>query len=326
MSRSAPALTAAAAPSFASGDAELAGLAKAWFEHLAGERRMAALTLQAYARDLRQFVAFASVHFGAEPTVATFSGLSPTDLRAFLAARRDKGAGSRSLLRQLAGLRSFVRYLERCGRPQSAAFAAVRAPKAARRLPKPLPERAARAVTGVEARAGEDRPAWILARDAAVLGLLYGAGLRIAEALAIRRCDAPVGQRDALRVVGKGGKTREVPVIAPVREAIEAYLKLCPYALAPERHLFVGARGGPLSPRIIQLAMERLRGAFGLPDSATPHALRHSFATHLLGRGGDLRSIQELLGHASLSTTQIYTAVDSARLVEAYRAAHPRGR
>jgi integrase/recombinase XerC len=156
--------------------------------------------------------------------------------------------------------------------------------------------------------------------------LRSGAGLRISEALAIRRSEAPVGERDALRVVGKGKKTREVPIIAPVARAIETYLALCPYAPRPDRPLFVGARGGPLSPRIIQLAVERLRGALGLPDSATPHALRHSFATHLLGRGGDLRAIQELLGHASLSTTQIYTAVDSARLVEAYRSAHPRAR
>src|SRR5271166_3541801 len=153
-----------------------------------------------------------------------------------------------------------------------------------------------------------------------------GAGLRISEALAIKRRDAPVGGNDALRVVGKGSKIRDVPVIEPVRRGIETYLALCPYALPPDRPLFVGAKGGPLSPRIIQLAVERLRGALGLPDTATPHALRHSFATHLLGRGGDLRTIQELLGHASLSTTQIYTAVDGARLVEAYRSAHPRGR
>jgi integrase/recombinase XerC len=313
-------------PPFAHADAELTEFAGAWLRHLAGERRAAALTLESYARDLRQFLAFAAVHFGAVPTLATIAGLSPADLRAFLAARREKGAGSRSLLRQLAGLRSFMRYLQRGGRAQSTAFAAVRAPKAARRLPKPLAVGAACEVTSAEARAGEDRPPWILARDAAVLGLLYGAGLRISEALAIRRRDAPVGEKDALRVVGKGSKTRDVPVIEPVRRGIEAYLALCPYALPPDRPLFVGAKGGPLSPRIIQLAVERLRGALALPDSATPHALRHSFATHLLERGGDLRSIQELLGHASLSTTQIYTAVDGARLIEAYRSAHPRGR
>ena len=176
----------------------------------------------------------------------------------------------------------------------------------------------------VESRAGDSRPAWILARDSAVLALLYGGGLRISEALSIQRRDAPVAGRDEITVLGKGRKTRSVPVIAAVRHAVEAYLKLCPYALPPDGPLFVGAKGGPLSPRIIQLAVERLRGALGLPDAATPHALRHSFATHLLSRGGDLRAIQELLGHASLSTTQIYTAVDSKRLMEAYRAAHPR--
>lgn len=170
------------------------------------------------------------------------------------------------------------------------------------------------------------RPRWILARDAAVLALLYGAGLRISEALSIKRRDAPVCGLDTISVLGKGGKNRAVPVIGPVQKAVALYLDLCPYAFAPDGPLFVGAKGGPLSARVIQLAVERLRGALGLPETATPHALRHSFATHLLGRGGDLRAIQELLGHASLSTTQIYTAIDSARLLEAYRSAHPRAR
>jgi integrase/recombinase XerC len=164
----------------------------------------------------------------------------------------------------------------------------------------------------------------VLSRDAAVLALLYGAGLRISEALSIRRADAPVGALDAITVVGKGKKSRSAPIIAPVRAAVEDYLALCPYQLEPDGPLFVGAKGGRLSPRIVQLAMARMRGALGLPDSATPHALRHSFATHLLARGGDLRTIQDLLGHASLSTTQVYTGVDSARLLAAYRAAHPR--
>ncbi|VTZ25376.1 Tyrosine recombinase XerC [Methylocella tundrae] len=310
---------------FAHADAELLVLARAWLAYLAGERRVADLTLEAYTRDLRQFLAFATIHFGATPSLTMIRDLAPGDLRAFMASRREAGVGSRSLLRQLAGLRNFTRYLERNGHGQSGAFAAVRAPKTSRRLPKPLTASAARALTGVDVRAGENRPAWILARDAAVLGLLYGAGLRISEALSIKRSDAPVGALDVLRVVGKGKKTRDTPIIAPVRRGIETYLDLCPYNLPPDRHLFVGAKGAPLSPRIIQLAVERLRGALGLPDTATPHALRHSFATHLLGRGGDLRAIQELLGHASLSTTQIYTAVDSARLVEAYRSAHPRG-
>jgi integrase/recombinase XerC len=322
----APALESSDALVFSSADRELAALARGWLAHLAGERRVAAHTLSAYERDLRQFIKFAAVHFGAASSLATFSNLGAADLRAFMAWRRIEGAGSRSLLRQLAGLRSFARYLQRNEKITTVAFTAVRTPKTQRRLPKPLTTGAACQVVQAEARAGENRPAWILARDAAVLGLLYGTGLRISEALAIKRFEAPIGEIEALSVTGKGQKTRSVPVIAPVRRGIETYLALCPYQLSPERHLFVGARGGPLSPRIIQLAVERLRGALGLPDSATPHALRHSFATHLLGRGGDLRTIQELLGHASLSTTQIYTAVDSARLLEAYRSAHPRAR
>jgi integrase/recombinase XerC len=221
-------------------------------------------------------------------------------------------------------LRSFARFLERAGEARASAFFALRAPRIARSLPKPISPTDARAMADTETRAGEEREPWILARDAAVIALLYGAGLRIAEALSIRRKDAPVGAIDALTVIGKGRKERTTPIIAPVRAAVESYLKACPYVLKDDGPLFVGARGGELSPRIIQLAVARLRGALGLPDSATPHALRHSFATHLLARGGDLRTIQELLGHSSLSTTQIYTAVDSARLLEAYRSAHPR--
>jgi integrase/recombinase XerC len=250
--------------------------------------------------------------------------LKPLDVRSFLAARRGEGVVSRSLSRQLAALRSFARHLEREGLGTAPAFAAVRSPKAERNLPRPLPAAAALAMTGTDVRAGEDREPWILARDAAVAALLYGAGLRISEALQIRRRDAPVGEADAVTVVGKGAKTRTVPVIPAARAAVEAYLAACPYRLPPEGPLFVGARGGPLSPRIVQLAVASMRGALGLPDSATPHALRHSFATHLLTRGGDLRAIQELLGHASLSTTQLYTRVDAARLMGAFDAAHPR--
>ena len=202
----------------------------------------------------------------------------------------------------------------------------LRSPKAPRRLPKALPAQSARALVDEDSRAGDARPDWILARDSAVLGLLYGAGLRISEALSIKRQDAPTGEMDIVTVTGKGGKVRSVPVIAPVQRAIARYLSLCPWPLPASGPLFVGAKGGALSPRIIQLAVAELRGALGLPETATPHALRHSFATHLLGKGGDLRTIQELLGHASLSTTQIYTAINSARLLEAYRGAHPRAR
>jgi integrase/recombinase XerC len=191
-------------------------------------------------------------------------------------------------------------------------------------LPKPLAIAAAKRVGDVDLRAGEERPPWVLARDAAVLALLYGSGLRISEALSLKRNDVPAREGDAITVVGKGRKTRMVPVLPQVLQTITDYVALCPFELPPNGPLFLGARGGPLSPRILQLTMERLRGALGLPDTATPHALRHSFATHLLARGGDLRSIQELLGHASLSTTQIYTEVDSERLLEVYRNTHPR--
>ncbi len=297
-----------------------------WLGHLGAERRVSPKTLEAYARDVRQFLAFLTEHLGEPPTLAALADLSPIDIRGFMARRRTEGLENRSLMRLLAGLRSFARYLEREGKGKAQAFAAVRTPRIARTLPKPLAAQDARDVTQAEQRAGEARPPWILARDAAVLALLYGAGLRISEALGIDRRDAPIGDIDALTVTGKGKKMRMVPIIAPLRRAIEAYLALCPYPLPPEGPLFVGAQGRRLDARIIQLAMERLRGSLGLPDTATPHALRHSFATHLLSRGGDLRSIQELLGHASLSTTQIYTAVDSARLLEAYRSAHPRAR
>jgi integrase/recombinase XerC len=297
-----------------------------WLRGLALERDLSPKTVEAYGRDLRQFLVFLAERRGAPPSVTDFVTVSPPDLRAFLARRRAEEIQSRSLMRALAALRSFARRLERDGAGRASAFFALRAPRLAKSLPKPLSPDNAKAMTDPDLRADEPREAWILARDAAVIALLYGAGLRIAEALSLRRNDAPIGENDAVTVIGKGRKLRTAPVIAPVRAAIEAYLKACPYALKPEGPLFIGARGGELSPRVIQLAVARLRGALGLPESATPHALRHSFATHLLARGGDLRTIQELLGHASLSTTQIYTAVDGARLMEAYRSAHPRAR
>ncbi|MGO9134515.1 MAG: tyrosine recombinase XerC [Methylovirgula sp.] len=306
--------------------ADLAAAGEAWLRYLGGERRASAHTLSAYQRDLTQFLQFLAVHLGKLPSLPLLAKLGTADLRAFLAMRRQKGTGSRSLLRQLSALRSFARYIERNHQCRVTAFAGLRSPKQARSLPKALPASAARAVVDQDSRAGEDRPQWVLARDAAVLFLLYGAGLRISEALSLTRAEAPIGERDQLTITGKGGKQRSVPIIAPVRRAIEAYLELCPFVLSPDGALFRGAKGGPLSPRIIQLAVERLRGALGLAETATPHALRHSFATHLLGRGGDLRTIQELLGHASLSTTQIYTAIDSKRLAEAYFSAHPRAK
>jgi integrase/recombinase XerC len=304
-------------------DEPLAAQARAWLRRLAGVRRASALTVEAYARDLKQFFAFLRERDKAAPDLDLLAALKPADIRAFLARRRADGVASRSLLRQLAALRSFARHLGREGVAHVDAIDKVRSPKTARVLPKALaPDKAREMARGEEGESS--RAPWILARDAAVLALLYGAGLRISEALSIRRGDAPVGAVESLTIIGKGGKARAVPVILPARKAVETYLELCPHRLATDGPLFVGARGGPLSPRIVQLTVERLRGALGLPDSATPHALRHSFATHLLSRGGDLRSIQELLGHASLSTTQVYTAVDKARLFEAYRAAHPR--
>ncbi len=311
-------------PALFAGDADLVAKAQGWLRRLSSERRLSPKTVEAYARDLRQVLGFLAGHLGETPTASGVAGLKPLDLRAFLAHRRREGVESRTLMRQLAALRSFARHLTEAGHGPASAFAAIRGPRLPKTLPRPLSPAAALAVVDAGTRAGSEREAWVLARDAAVLALLYGAGLRIGEALSIVRRDAPVGEADSVTVTGKGGKTRSVPVIPPVRRAIEDYLALCPYRLAPEGPLFVGAKGGQLSARVVQLATAELRGALGLPESATPHALRHSFATHLLGRGGDLRGIQELLGHASLSTTQMYTKVDAERLLAAYDATHPR--
>ena len=305
--------------------AEVAGEFARWLASLSAERGMSPKTVEAYGRDMRQFLDFLGRHFGRRVTLAMLRRLAPLDVRAFMAARRTDGIGSRSLMRMLAGARSFARFLERNGNGRVGALAAVRAPKLAKTLPKPLAIAAAKRITEADLRAGEEREPWILARDAAVLALLYGAGLRISEALALQRGDLPPrGRGDAITVTGKGNKARMVPVLAQVAKLVAEYVALCPYELHADGPLFVGAKGGRLSARVVQLAMARLRGALGLPDTATPHALRHSFATHLLARGGDLRAIQELLGHASLSTTQLYTAVDTERLLEVYRSAHPR--
>ena len=294
-----------------------------WLGYLGAERRMSPKTLEAYARDVAQFLDFLTEHLGGVPSLKALAKLSPADVRAFMAARRSDGLSSRSLMRVLAGARSFARFLERNGKGKVGALSAVRAPKVGKTLPKPLTVAAAKRISDTDLRAGEEREPWIIARDAAVLGLLYGSGLRISEALTLKRKNFAAAP-DAITVTGKGNKTRMVPVLPQVAKLIADYVALCPLDLPDDGALFVGARGGPLSPRVVQLAMARLRGALGLPDTATPHALRHSFATHLLARGGDLRAIQELLGHASLSTTQIYTAVDSERLLEVYASAHPR--
>jgi integrase/recombinase XerC len=309
----------------ASADDSIALQMTRWLTHLKSERRLSPKTLEAYARDIRQCLDFLCEHWGTRVTLARFANLEASDVRAFMAMRRADDIAGRSLMRTLAGLRSFGRFLEREGKGKVGALSAIRAPKVGKTLPKPLPMAAAKRLADADERAGETRESWVLARDAAVMALLYGSGLRISEALGLKRRDVPgPGEGDVLVITGKGNKTRMVPELQNVLQLVADYVAICPHVLPPEGPIFVGVRGGPLSPRIIQLAMARLRGALGLPDSATPHALRHSFATHLLSRGGDLRAIQELLGHSSLSTTQIYTGIDSERLLEVYRSAHPR--
>jgi integrase/recombinase XerC len=304
-------------------DPELAGFRMAWLSSLAGERRLAAKTVEAYERDTRQFLAFLTGHAGHPAGLSDIAGLRPADLRGFLASRRRDGAGARTLGRSLAGLRSFLRYLEKAGLANAAGARAVRSPRQPKSLPKPLSDIQALTVVSDHGQLAEEP--WIAARNAAVLTLLYGCGLRISEALALTPDDFPPDAR-SLRILGKGSKTRIVPLLPLALDAVEQYRKLCPFVPSGDQPLFRGARGGPLQPAIIQREMQKMRSAFGLPETATPHALRHSFATHLLAGGGDLRAIQELLGHASLSTTQIYTAVDSARLMEIYDQAHPRAR
>jgi integrase/recombinase XerC len=291
-----------------------------WQRDLGAVRRLAPNTLEAYGRDMGQFLGFLAGHTGGAVTLTTLKDLRAADIRAFLAMRRGDNLTSRSLARALSAMKSFFRYLEREGLVSTEAFNVIRTPKLPKSLPKALT--VAEAKAAISTTAEMEATPWIAARDIAVLSLCYGAGLRIAEALSLSRADL---EGTALRVTGKGGKTRLVPLITTVREAVDAYLKLCPFPLTPTTPMFRGEKGGVLSPRLIQLRVAQLRSALGLPPSATPHALRHSFATHLLGRGGDLRAIQELLGHASLSTTQIYTAIDTDRLLAAYRAAHPRG-
>ncbi len=296
-----------------------------WLCHLAGERRFAANTIAAYERDARQFVAFLGEHLSADITVARLDMLTVRDIRAFLASRRDEGACSRTLARTLSALRSLFRYLEREGATSNKALLAIALPKLPPPLPKPLTEAKARDLTDEAAIDGElsDHP-WTGARNQAVLLLLYGSGLRISEALSLNRKEAPLPPRDVLRIKGKGGRERIAPILPVAQQAVDAYIAQCPHKLEPQGPLFVGVRGGRLSPRIVQLLIARMRNNLALPDTATPHALRHSFATHLLSRGADLRVIQELLGHASLSTTQSYTAVDRDRLMQVYSKAHPR--
>lgn len=300
-------------------DVDASTVALRWFSALKSERRMAAQTLEAYCHDLRQFGGFLAEHLGEVADVRALENLTASDFRSFMAKRRGVGIQSRSLARQMSSIRSFFRYAERNGIFKCSALAVVRAPKIAHSIPRPLPEVSARRVAAADVFES-DEP-WVKARDAAVLTLLYGCGLRISEALGLTPRQA---QSNPLVIVGKGGKSRIVPMVKVAEAAIAEYIKLCPLSLAPNEALFRGVKGGALSPRIIQLLMERMRGALNLPDSATPHALRHSFASHLLGNGADLRVIQDLLGHASLSSTQIYTEVNKTHLLEQYRKAFAR--
>ena len=301
---------------------DAAAAAQAWLASLRAERRMAPKTLEAYARDFGQFAQFMAAHLGEAPGADALASLEAADFRAFLASRRRDDASSRTLARQLSSLRSFYRFAEKTSRFRNPALSAIRAPKLPHAVPKPLtPEKAARLVEA-DALITPETPQWEQARDQAVLTLLYACGLRISEALALTPMAADAA---TLTITGKGNKTRRVPLIPTARQAIAAYHTACPFVLKPDEPMFRGARGGPLNPRLIQLQVARLRGALGLPETATPHALRHSFASHLLANGADLRVIQELLGHASLSTTQVYTEVNRAHLLAQYRKAHPGG-
>jgi integrase/recombinase XerC len=294
-------------------------LAAAWAGHLQHDRRRSPHTVRAYVATAHRLIHFLACYRGEEVGPAELQSLSSADLRAFLAQRRSEGLGAASAARELSGVRAFLKYAAE-QRGGVAQLPRTRAPKHPRTLPRPAsPDDA----MGLAENAAEAASApWLGARDLAILLLLYGAGLRVAEALSLTARALPIGA--TLRVTGKRGKTRIVPVVPAVREAIESYLRVCPYPVSGDTRVFLGARGGPLNPDLVRRAVAAARRRLGLPDSLTPHALRHSFATHLLARGADLRSLQELLGHASLSSTQIYTAVDAARLLDVYRHAHPR--
>lgn len=311
-----------AAPIHFAARPDLATAIQNWRDWLAGERRSSPHTLDGYARDLSAFCAFLLAHLGGEADLEALRALTPADFRAFLAARQNDGLGRSSMARLMSTLRGFFKYLDRHDLVHNPALGTVKSPRPPKAVPKPL---AADEALEALATAGElhDEP-WLAARDVALFTLLYGCGLRLGEALGMARHDVPKG--DTMVITGKGNKQRMVPVLAVVREAIADYIRQCPYPLPAEGPLFVGVRGGKLNPGVVQRQMRRLRLLLGLPDTATPHALRHSFATHLLAGGGDLRTIQELLGHASLSTTQRYTKVDAARLKGVYDAAHPRAK
>ena len=299
-----------------------AGALQAWLTHLAQERRASPRTVEAYGFAGNRYLNFMGRHRGETLTLAAFSTITAAEIRAWLAHLRqgEKPLSPRSLSQALSAIRTFHRYLDRRLETPNAAIGLVRGPRVKLSAPRPVSEDQARGMLA-EPGLDPDQEDWEAARDEAVLTLLYGCGLRISEALSLKRSDAPLSA--GLRIVGKGSKTRIVPVLPAVRAAVDAYLTELPFALASDEPLFRAKRGGPLSPRHMQATVQALRGRLGLPASATPHALRHAFATHLLGAGADLRSIQELLGHASLSTTQRYTDVDAASLLREYAKAHP---
>lgn len=294
----------------------------AFLSHLTGERRASARTVDAYGRDLSRLIEFLTGHLGQRVSLKHFAALTSTDWRAFLAERRREGVGARTLQRNLSSARSFFTYARRRWGLENPALSLVEAPRAPRRLPRPVSESAARSL--LDTSGASHAPAWVRARDAAVFALMYGCGLRVSEALSL--CGRDQRLPETLRITGKGGKTRIVPVLPAVEEAVAAYAAQCPFDLEPGEPLFRAVRGGPLSPRHVQAAMQTARARLGLPSSATPHALRHAFATHLLAHGGDLRAIQDLLGHASLSTTQVYAAVEGGALARLHAATHPRAR
>lgn len=303
-------------------DPALAAAVEAWLAWLADERRMSRHTLDGYSRDVAAFLGFLQVHLGERPTLAALAGLQTSDLRAYLARRLGDGLAKTSAARHLSSLRALFKYLDRRGLVVNGAIRALRTPRQPKSLPKSLS--VLEAADSLAEAGGLAWKPWMGKRDTALLTLLYGCGLRLGEALSLTPADLSDGE--VLRVTGKGDKQRIVPMLPVVREMIDAYLAASPFPMTSSQPLFRGARGGALNPGVVQRQVRRLRAHLGLPDSATPHALRHSFATHLLQGGGDLRAIQELLGHASLSTTQRYTANDAEGLAAIHAKAHPRAR
>lgn len=291
-----------------------------WLDHLRALDGASDNTIEAYRKDVVSFLVFLSSHHGMSHGRAALARVTLSDMRAWMASERAGGLSARSLARALSAVKGFYRWLSDRDDFDASTVLSTRAPKFTAKLPRPVSQDAAAEV--IATTASQARDDWIGARDAAVVTLLYGCGLRISEALGLTGRDRPLP--DVLRIIGKGGKERLVPVLPAAREAVETYVTLCPYPVTEETPLFYGARGKALGPRTVQKAMESARMQLGLPATATPHAMRHSFATHLLNAGGDLRAIQELLGHASLSTTQAYTAVDTQRLMEVYDRTHPR--